>query len=88
MKNKKNHNSRKGSEVEEPRQDKVEFDGTVVDSLPGTWFRVEVAGGVKILATLSGKLRQNHIMILIGDKVKVETSVYDLSRGRIAWRYS
>jgi translation initiation factor IF-1 len=76
------------SEVEEPRQDKVEFDGIVVDSLPGTWFRIEVAGGVKILATLSGKLRQNHIMILAGDKVKVETSVYDLSRGRISWRYS
>lgn len=87
MKNKKNHNSRGAYETEEPRQDKVEFDGIVVDSLPGTWFKVEVEGGVKILATLSGKLRQNHIMILTGDRVKVETSVYDLSRGRISWRY-
>lgn len=88
MKNKKNHNSRGGYETEEPRQDKIEMDGIVVDSLPGTWFKVEVSGGAKILATLSGKLRQNHIMILVGDKVKVETSPYDLTRGRISWRYS
>ena len=87
MKNKKNHNSRGAYEVEEPRQDKIELEGTVVDSLPGTWFKVEISGGNHVLATLSGKLRQNHIMILAGDRVKVEVSPYDLSRGRISWRF-
>ena len=87
MKNKKNHNSRGGFEAEEPRQDKIELEGTVVDSLPGTWFKVEIAGGNHVLATLSGKLRQNHIMILVGDKVKVEVSPYDLTRGRVCWRF-
>lgn len=74
------------SEVEEPRQDRLELEGTVIDSLPGTWFKVEIVGGAQVLATLSGKLRQHHIMILVGDKVKVVVSPYDLSRGRISWR--
>jgi translation initiation factor IF-1 len=69
------------------RQDKIELEGTVIDALPGTWFKVKIDGGQQeVLATLSGKLRQNHIHVLPGDQVTVEVSPYDLTRGRICWR--
>ena len=64
----------------------IEVEGTVVESLPNTNFKVELENGHQILAHISGKLRMNYIKILPGDKVKVELSPYDLSRGRITWR--
>ena len=73
--------------VENERQDKIELNGTVIDALPGTWFKIKIDGGQQeVLATLSGKLRQNHIHVLPGDQVTVEVSPYDLSRGRVTWR--
>jgi len=64
----------------------MELHGVVDDALPGTWFRVVTESNVKILATLSGKMRQNNIRILPGDYVVVEVSPYDTSRGRITYR--
>ncbi len=68
------------------KQDMIEVEGTVVEALPNTNFKVELENGCQILATISGKLRMNFIRILPGDKVKVEMSPYDLTRGRITWR--
>jgi translation initiation factor IF-1 len=65
----------------------IEVEGIVVDALPNTTFRVELENGHEILAHSSGKMRMNYIRILPGDKVKVELSPYDLSRGRITYRY-
>ena len=64
----------------------IEVEGTVVETLPNTNFKVELENGHQILAHISGKLRMNYIKILPGDKVRVELSPYDLSRGRITWR--
>ena len=64
----------------------IELEGTVVDALPNTVFKVELQNGHVITAHISGKLRMNYIRILPGDKVKVELSPYDLNRGRIIWR--
>ena len=64
----------------------MELHGVVDDALPGTWFKVVTESNVKILATLSGKMRQNNIRILPGDYVVVEVSPYDTSRGRITYR--
>ena len=68
------------------KEDVIEVEGTVVDTLPNTTFKVELENGHQILAHISGKLRMNYIKILPGDKVKVELSTYDLNRGRITWR--
>jgi translation initiation factor IF-1 len=68
------------------KEDVIEVEGTVVEALPNTNFKVELENGHQILAHISGKLRMNYIKILPGDKVKVELSPYDLSRGRITWR--
>ena len=68
------------------KEDFIEVEGTVVEALPNTNFKVELENGHQILAHISGKLRMNYIKILPGDKVKVELSPYDLSRGRITWR--
>ncbi len=68
------------------KEDLIEVEGKVVETLPNTTFRVELQNGHQILATISGKLRMNYIKILTGDKVKVEMSPYDLNRGRITWR--
>ena len=68
------------------KEDVIEVEGTVVESLPNTQFKVELENGHQILATISGKLRMNYIKILTGDKVKVQMSPYDLNRGRITWR--
>ena len=65
------------------KEDVIEVEGTVVESLPNTNFKVELENGHQILAHISGKLRMNYIKILPGDKVKVELSPYDLIRGRI-----
>jgi len=66
---------------------KVEATGTVTKALPGTQFRVELENGHEILAYLSGKMRRYYIRILLGDRVDVELSPYDLERGRIVYRY-
>ena len=68
------------------KEDVIEVEGTVVEALPNTNFKVELENGHQILAHISGKLRMNYIKILPGDKVKVELAPYDLSRGRIIWR--
>ncbi len=68
------------------KEDLIEVEGKVVETLPNTTFKVELENGHQILATISGKLRMNYIKILTGDKVKVEMSPYDLNRGRITWR--
>lgn len=68
------------------KEDVIEVEGVVVESLPNTNFKVELENGHQILAHISGKLRMNYIKILPGDKVKVELSPYDLTRGRIIWR--
>ncbi|OQB15633.1 MAG: Translation initiation factor IF-1 [Firmicutes bacterium ADurb.Bin193] len=64
----------------------LELEGTVVEALPGAMFQVELENGHRILAHISGKLRMNFIRILPGDKVTVEMSPYDLTKGRITWR--
>ena len=69
------------------KEEKIEVEGEVVEALPNTMFRVELEGGHKVLATISGKMRKHYIRILPGDKVKVELSPYDLNRGRITYRH-
>ncbi len=68
------------------KSDLIEVEGVVVESLPNTTFQVDIGNGHTILAHISGKLRMNFIRILPGDKVTVEMSPYDLTRGRITWR--
>jgi translation initiation factor IF-1 len=68
------------------KQDMIEVEGTVREALPNTVFKVELPNGHLITAHISGKLRMNFIRILPGDKVTVEMSPYDLSKGRITWR--
>ena len=68
------------------KEDVIEVEGIVVETLPNTNFKVELENEHQILAHISGKLRMNYIKILPGDKVKVELSPYDLTRGRITWR--
>jgi translation initiation factor IF-1 len=69
------------------KEEAIEVEGTVVEPLPNAMFRVELENRHKVLAHVSGKIRMNFIRILPGDKVKVELSPYDLSRGRITYRY-
>ena len=68
------------------KDDVIELEGTVIEALPNAMFQVELPNGHKILAHISGKLRMNFIRILPGDKVTVQMSPYDLTRGHIAWR--
>ena len=68
------------------KEDMIELEVVVVEAMPNAMFKVEIQGGHKILAHISGKLRMNFIRILPGDKVTVEMSPYDLSKGRITWR--
>ena len=68
------------------KEDMIELEGVVVEAMPNANFMVELDQGHKIHAHISGKLRMNYIKILPGDKVTVEVSVYDLSKGRITWR--
>ncbi|HEK6735896.1 TPA: translation initiation factor IF-1 [Staphylococcus aureus] len=69
------------------KQDVIELEGTVLDTLPNAMFKVELENGHEILAHVSGKIRMNYIRILPGDKVTVEMSPYDLTCGRITYRY-
>ncbi len=66
---------------------KIKVEGTVIEALPGTQFRVKLDNGHEVLAYLSGKMRKYYIRILLGDRVAVEMSPYDLARGRITFRY-
>ena len=68
-------------------EDKIKVEGTVIEALPGTQFRVKLDNGHEVLAYLSGKMRKYYIRILLGDRVAVEMSPYDLSRGRITFRH-
>ncbi len=68
------------------KADMIELEGTVIEALPNAMFKVQIEGGHVILAHISGKLRMNYIRILPGDKVVVEMSPYDLTKGRITWR--
>jgi translation initiation factor IF-1 len=69
------------------KEEKIEVEGTVVEALPNTQFRVELDNGHEVLAYLSGKMRRYYIRILLGDRVRLEMSPYDLNRGRITYRY-
>ncbi len=69
------------------KEDKIDMEGTVIEALPATQFRVRLDNGHEILAYLSGKMRKYYIRILLGDRVRVELSAYDLTRGRIVYRY-
>mgnify|MGYP003960385653 FL=1 len=69
------------------KEEAIEVEGTITEPLPNAMFRVELENGHKVLAHISGKMRMHFIKILSGDKVKVELSPYDLSRGRIIYRY-
>ena len=68
------------------KEDVIEVEGVVIDALPNAMFKVQLENGHEVLAHVSGKLRMNYIRIVPGDKVKLEMSPYDLSKGRITWR--
>jgi translation initiation factor IF-1 len=70
-----------------PKQSNIEQDGIILEALSNAMFRVELENGHQIVAHISGKMRMNYIRILPGDKVKIEMSPYDLSKGRITYRY-
>ena len=67
-------------------EDKIQVEGVIVEALPATQFRVRLENGHEVLAYLSGRMRKYYIRILLGDRVRVEMSPYDLTRGRITWR--
>ena len=69
------------------KEEKIEVEGTVIEALPNTQFRVELDNGHSVLAYLSGKMRKFYIRILLGDRVKIEMSPYDMNRGRIIYRH-
>jgi len=69
------------------RKDLIQTEGTIVETLPNAMFRVELDNGHRVLAHVSGKMRMSYIKILPGDRVLLELTPYDLSRGRIVWRY-
>ena len=69
------------------KQNIIEQDGTIVEVLPNTMFNVELDNGALLLCHISGKMRMNNIRIILGDRVKVELSPYDLTKGRISYRY-
>ena len=77
---------RKWEETQLPKDDVIEFEGTVVEALPNATFKVKLPNDMIVTAHISGKLRMNYIKILPGDKVTVEVSIYDPTKGRITWR--
>jgi translation initiation factor IF-1 len=74
-------------EERQTKEDSIEVDGVIVETLPNAMFRVDIEGGHNVLAHISGRMRKHFIRILPGDSVKVELSPYDLTRGRITSRY-
>jgi len=81
------HHAKKREKPESPKEDAIEVMGTVIEPLPNAMFRVELDNKHRVLAHISGKMRKNFIRILAGDRVAVELSPYDLTRGRIVYRY-
>ena len=79
--------SKSKREPVKPREEKIEVEGTIIEALPGTNFRVELDNGHVVLAYPSGKMRRYYIRILLGDRVRLELSPYDLERGRITYRF-
>jgi translation initiation factor IF-1 len=77
----------KSEEVAAVKEEKIEVDGEVVEALPSTMFRVQIEGGHDVLAKISGKMRKHYIRLAPGDRVRVELSPYDLTRGRITFRH-
>ncbi len=75
------------SKLPKPKEDAIVLEGTVTEPLPNAMFRVELENGHKVLAHISGKMRMHYIRILPGDRVQVELTPYDLTRGRITYRY-
>ncbi len=84
MKQDLSQNSRGGIIL--PKDDVIEFEGEVIEALPNATFKVKLPNGHIVTAHISGKLRMNYIRILPGDRVTIEVSVYDLTKGRITWR--
>jgi translation initiation factor IF-1 len=84
---KKDRESKKRGDDGNPKEDAIEVMATVIEPLPNAMFRVELENKHQVLAHISGKMRKNFIRILPGDKVAVELSPYDLTRGRIVYRY-
>lgn len=80
-------NQRRAQVTASPKEEAIEVEGTVVEPLPNAFFRVELQNGHKVLARVSGKIRMHFIRILPGDRVLVELSPYDLTQGRITYRY-
>ena len=78
---------RKRPTLPKPKDDAIVLEGTILESLPNAMFRVELENSHKVLAHISGKMRMHYIRILPGDKVQVELTPYDLTRGRITYRY-
>jgi translation initiation factor IF-1 len=78
---------RQETSLPKPKEDAIVMEGTVVEPLPNAMFRVELENGHKVLAHISGKMRMHYIRILPGDRVQVELTPYDISRGRITYRY-
>lgn len=79
--------SKKGIFMSDVTEEKIILDGKIVEALPNTSFKVELENGHTVLAYLSGKMRKFYIRVLLGDRVRVELSPYDLERGRIVYRY-
>jgi translation initiation factor IF-1 len=79
--------SRRSKPLPKPKEDAIVLEGTVIEPLPNAMFRVQLENGHKVLAHISGKMRMHYIRILPGDRVQVELTPYDLSRGRITYRY-
>jgi translation initiation factor IF-1 len=77
----------KAAKTATPKEEAIEVEGTIVEPLPNAMFRVELTNGHRVLAHVSGKIRMNFIRILPGDRVLVELSPYDLTHGRITYRY-
>ncbi len=73
--------------MQKQKEEKIEVEGLVIEALPATQFRVELENGHVVLAYLSGKMRRHWIRILLGDRVRIELSAYDLTRGRITYRF-
>ena len=79
--------SNSGTAATVAKDDVIEFEGTISETLPNTMFRVKLENGHEIIAHISGRMRKNYIRILTGDKVKVEMTPYDLTKGRITYRH-
>ncbi len=80
-------NEARAASTATPKEEAIEVEGTIVEPLPNAMFRVELANGHRVLAHVSGKIRMNYIRILPGDRVLIELSPYDLTHGRITYRY-